>query len=50
MAEYLAQRIIDGALEYCAVIKKKPDLQKDIDKFLTDKGHSELIRTDCHIA
>lgn len=49
MAEYLAQRIIDGALEYCAVIKKKPNLQVDIDKFLTEKGHEDLIRTDCPV-
>lgn len=49
MAEYLAQRIIDGALEYCAVIKKKPELKTDIDKFLTEKKHAELIRTDCPV-
>lgn len=44
MANYMAQRIIDGALEYSYVIGKRPDLKEDIDTYLTEKGHADLIK------
>lgn len=43
MAEYLAQRIIDGALEYDYVISKRPDLKEGIDAYLIEKGREDLI-------
>ncbi|MEF9952646.1 MAG: hypothetical protein RSA01_00465 [Clostridium sp.] len=43
MAEYMVMRIIQGALSYTEVITKRSDLKIEIDKILTDKGHSNLI-------
>jgi hypothetical protein len=43
MAAYLAQRIIDGALEYDYVISKRPDLKEGIDAYLISKGREDLI-------
>lgn len=45
MAEYLAQRIIDGRFTYTAVITKYPDdkIKIIIDAYLTSKGRSDLI-------
>jgi hypothetical protein len=42
-ATYLAQRIIDGALEYDYVISKRPDLKEGIDVYLREKGREDLI-------
>ena len=44
MADYLAQRIIDGALDYTAVITKYPTLKPDIDAYLTAHGASDRIK------
>lgn len=43
MAEYLAQRIIDGVYTYEYVFSKRPDLKTGIDIYLTDHGKGELI-------
>lgn len=43
MAEYLAQRIIDGVYTYDYVVGKRPDLKIGIDIYLTDHGRSDLI-------
>lgn len=47
MANYLGQRIIDGAFDhdggYSYVISKRPDLKEGIDAYLNYKGHSNLI-------
>lgn len=43
MAEYLARRIIDGALKYSQVIAKKPDLKDVIDAMLISTGRGDLI-------
>lgn len=43
MANYLAQRIIDGAQEYSYVIKKREDLKESIDNYLREKGREDLI-------
>lgn len=43
MAAYLAQRIIDGALDYTYVISKRPNLKAGIDDYLTEKGRTNLI-------
>ncbi|EFM10180.1 conserved hypothetical protein [Paenibacillus curdlanolyticus YK9] len=43
MANYLAQRIIDGAYTYDYVASKRPDLLPGIDAYLTDKGQADLI-------
>lgn len=44
MADYLAQRIIDGALDYTAVTTKYPTLKAEIDAYLTAHGSSEKIK------
>ena len=44
MADYLAQRIIDGALDYAAVISKYAGLKTDIDAYLTAHGASDKIK------
>lgn len=44
MAEYMAQRIIDGAFTYSEVIAKRPELKKGIDAYLTLKGRTDLIK------
>lgn len=43
MADYLGQRIIDGALDYSYVISKRADLKTGIDAYLTSKGKEDLI-------
>ena len=43
MADYMAQRIIDGAYTYDYVIGKRPDLKDGIDAYLTEKGRTDLI-------
>ncbi|MDP4146594.1 MAG: hypothetical protein Q8936_19315 [Bacillota bacterium] len=43
MADYLAQRIIDGAYTYDYVISKKPQLKEGIDAYLTLQGRQDLI-------
>jgi hypothetical protein len=53
MADYLAQRIIDGAFDnskegmtgYKYVISKRPDLKNGIDAYLTEQGKADLIAT-----
>ena len=43
MAEYMAQRIINGVYTYDYVINKRPDLKAGIDAYLTEKGRTDLI-------
>lgn len=43
MAEYLARRIIDGALDYALVVSKKPQLKSEIDTCLIAAGRENLI-------
>lgn len=43
MANYLGQRIIDGAFTYEYVISKRPDLQTGIDAYLISQGREDLI-------
>lgn len=43
MANYMGQRIIDGAYTYDYVISKRPDLQSGIDAYLTSQGREDLI-------
>lgn len=43
MADYLGQRIIDGAYTYSYVIGKRPDLKDGIDAYLTEQGRADLI-------
>ena len=45
MANYLGQRIIDGAYTYEYVISKRPDLQEGIDAYLISNGKEDLITT-----
>lgn len=43
MANYMAQRIIDGAYTYEFVIGKRMDLKSGIDAYLIEKGREDLI-------
>lgn len=43
MNEYLAQRIVDGALDYVAVVTKHPARKEAIDAILVVKGRQDLI-------
>jgi hypothetical protein len=43
MANYLGQRIIDGAYTYSYVVTKRPDLQGGIDTYLISQGRQDLI-------
>jgi hypothetical protein len=43
MANYLGQRIIDGAYTYDYVISKRPDLKTGIDAYLISQGRQDLI-------
>lgn len=43
MADYLAQRIIDGVYTYNYVISKKPAYKAGIDAYLIEKGQGDLI-------
>jgi len=45
MADYMAQRIIDGVYTYDYVISKRPDLKAGIDAYLTAQGRADLIPT-----
>lgn len=45
MADYLAQRIIDGALDYSAVIQKFPSLKEKIDAYLKAHGGAKYIKS-----
>lgn len=45
MADYLAQRIIDGAYTYNYVISKRPDLKEGINAYLAEKERIDLITT-----
>lgn len=46
MAAYLAQRIIDGALDYTYVVTRRADLKILIDAVLIEKGRSNLITVE----
>lgn len=43
MAEYIAQRIIDGVYTYSHVIGKKPSLKAGIDAYLATQERQDLI-------
>jgi hypothetical protein len=43
MAEYMAQRIIDGVFTYQQVISKKLTLKDGIDTYLVGRGREDLI-------
>ena len=43
MADYMAQRIIDGVFTYSYVISKKPNFKEGIDVYLTTQGRTDLI-------
>jgi hypothetical protein len=43
MFRYLAQRIIDGALQYDAVITRYPNGKTEVDEYLTIKNREDLI-------
>lgn len=43
VSDYIAQRIIDGALNYAYVISRRPDLKEDIDAYLIAHGRGDLI-------
>jgi hypothetical protein len=43
MANYMGQRIIDGAYTYDYVISKRPDLKAGIDAYLSQQGRGDLI-------
>lgn len=43
MADYMGQRIIDGAYTYAYVISKRADLKAGIDTYLTVHGRTDLI-------
>lgn len=45
MVEYLVGQIILEKLTYSEVIEKFPQYQEQIDKLLTEKGWSGLIKT-----
>lgn len=43
MAVYLAQRIMEGKLDYKAVVTKYPQYKNDIDSILVAEGRQDLI-------
>lgn len=43
MFRYLAQRIIDGALQYDAVLNRYPKGKAEIDEYLFLKSREDLI-------
>lgn len=43
MANYMGQRIIDGAYTYEYVMLKRSDLKTGIDAYLISKDHGDLI-------
>lgn len=40
---YLGNKIISGELTYSYVTSKRPDLKVEIDEYLIQKGHENLI-------
>lgn len=44
MADYMAQRIIDGALDYTAVVSKYSSLKTAIDTYISAHGRTDLIK------
>lgn len=43
MIQYMANRIISGALEYTYVIERRPDMKEGIDEYLIAHGRADLI-------
>lgn len=43
MADYLAQEIIDGNLDYKEVVTRKPKQKAGIDIYLKAQGREDLI-------
>lgn len=43
MAAYFAMRIMDGKLDYKAVVAKYPKFKEDIDFILIAEGREDLI-------
>ena len=43
IAIFMAKRIIAGRNTYTEVVTARPDLKADIDQYLTDNSHPELI-------
>lgn len=43
MANYMGQRIIDGAYTYEYVVSKRPDLKEGIDAYIISKDRQDLI-------
>lgn len=43
MAEYIAQRIIDGAFTYAYIMTRLKHFKERIDKYLTDNNRTDLI-------
>lgn len=43
MSGYLVMRIMNGALDYKAVVTKYPQFKDDIDKALLEEGRQDLI-------
>lgn len=43
MENYLAMRIVDGFLDYVAVVTKYPRFKSDIDDILIEKEKQDLI-------
>lgn len=44
MVLYLTKRIMEGKLNYVAVVTKFPQYKADIDAILTDEGKEDLIQ------
>lgn len=44
MAGYLALQIMDGALDYVAVVTLYPQFKEDIDAILIMEGRQDLIK------
>lgn len=44
MAEYLAFRIMEGALDYIYVVTKRPDLKEQVDDVLIQNSREDLIK------
>jgi hypothetical protein len=42
-AIFMARRIIAGRNTYTEVVTARPDLKSDIDQYLIENGHPELI-------
>lgn len=49
VSDVIATLIINKEQDYCEAIAKKPSMKAAIDASLTDKGHPEMIRTDCQV-